>query len=75
MKYDKAEIEALMQKVLADIGPDRFATLRLMELEQVVRASDPNQRLPGKTLLREAIHKFRMARWPGTAPKKFTGRN
>jgi len=67
-RWDRAAISALLEKVFREIGPERFSGMRLMELEKVVRTYDKN--LPGKTLLREAINNFRVARWPHTAPKK-----
>jgi hypothetical protein len=63
-----------LEKVLSDIGPERFSTMKLMELEKVVRSYDKGGELPGKTLLRDAIHKFRIPRWPATAPKEATRR-
>lgn len=71
-KYDMDGIQKFLAQVLSEIGPERFSSLRLMELEKLVRSYDKVRELPGKTLLREAIHKFRTARWPGTAPKKVT---
>lgn len=72
--YDMGRIHDFLSRVLAEIGPDRFSSLRLMELEKLIRTYDKNKELPGKTLLREAIHKFRAERWAGTAPRKVVGR-
>lgn len=72
--YSRAEISGLLEKVLAEIGPAQFSSLRLMQLEKVVRSRDVERRLPGKTLLREVINQFRMARWPQTAPKRLNDR-
>ena len=68
--YDAAELEKVLERVLSEIGADRFSHLKLLELERVVRLKDPDGRLPGKTLLRAAINQFREARWPGTGPKR-----
>jgi hypothetical protein len=68
-KYDMKSIETLLERVRSEIGDDRFSTLRVMELEKVIRGYDKAHELPGKTLLRATIHSFRMARWPATAPK------
>lgn len=68
-KYDVKSIEALLERVHSEIGDDRFSSMRLMELEKVIRSYDKNKELPGKTLLRATIHSFRRARWPGVAPK------
>lgn len=69
-QYDLQRIHSLLETVLSDIGPERFSAMRIMELEKVIRSYDKGGELPGKTLLREAIHKFRTPRWPTTAPKK-----
>ena len=69
-QYDMDSIHALLARVLSEIGPERFSAMKLMELERVVRIHYTSHKLPGKTLLREAIHKFRTQRWPSTAPKK-----
>ena len=69
-KYSRSEVASLLERVLTEIGPDRFSTLRLMELEKLVRSHDAAKMLPGKTLLREVINQFRVKRWPSTAPKK-----
>jgi len=67
-KYDNGEISALLAKVLEEIGPERFAGLKLLELERLIRKHDPDHRLPGRTLLRASINSFRVARWLNTAP-------
>jgi hypothetical protein len=67
--YDTNELNALLERVLADIGDDRFTSLQLLELEKLVRTYDAKDELPGKTLLRDTINNFRATRWPGTAPK------
>jgi hypothetical protein len=68
--YNFARIDALLERVLAEVGPDRFAGMRLLELEKLVRSYNAEGRLPGKTVLRATIHKFRASRWPATAPKR-----
>lgn len=72
--YDKTAINGTLERVLAEIGPERFAAMRLLELETLIRQRDPDHSLPGKTLLREAINAFRSARWPSTAPKRMSDR-
>ena len=67
-RHDRVAISALLEKILTDIGPERFSGMRLMQLEKLVRTYDAG--LPGKTVLREVINTFRTARWPNTAPKK-----
>ena len=64
-----SQIDELLERVLADVGPDRFSRMKLLELERFVRAYDSKQELPARTVLRRAINSFRAARWPGTAPK------
>lgn len=72
--YSREEMNAVLEKTLAEIGLEKFSGLRLLELEKLIRARDTSQRLPGKTLLREAINKFRASRWPHTAPKRLSDR-
>lgn len=67
LSHDRNTIEKLLEKVLAEIGADRFSTMRLLPLEKLVRTYDPN--LPGKTLLREVINGFRGSRWESCRPK------
>jgi hypothetical protein len=71
---DRNAINTLLERVLSEMGTERFSGMRLLELERVVRASDPTHSLPGKTVLRDAINKFRAERWPATAPKKMIRR-
>ena len=72
--YSRDEINAVLDKVLSEVGAEKFSAMRLLELEKLIRSRDASQRLPGKTLLREAINKFRAARWPHTAPKRLSDR-
>jgi hypothetical protein len=72
--YDLKKIDELLDVIRMEIGDDRFAAMRLMELEKVVRRHDSSHELPGKTLLRERIHAFRAARWPHLKPKAMSSR-
>ena len=72
--YSRDELNAMLEQTLAEIGPDKFAGMRLLELEKFIRSRDKSGGLPGKTLLREAINKFRASRWPHTAPKRLSDR-
>jgi hypothetical protein len=72
--YSREEINAVLEKTLAEIGAEKFSGMRLLALEKLIRSRDTNQRLPGKTLLREAINKFRVVRWPNSAPKRLSDR-
>jgi hypothetical protein len=72
--YNREQISAVLEKTLTEIGPEKFSGMRLLELEKLIRSRNANQRLPGKTLLREAINKFRAARWSHTAPKRLSDR-
>jgi hypothetical protein len=65
---NRVEIETLLTKVLDDIGPERFSSLRLLDLERLTRTYNPD--LGGKTVLREVINKFRSARWESCRPKQ-----
>lgn len=68
--HDRAAIVLLLDRILSEIGAERFSGLRLLELEKVARAYDRD--LPGKTVLREVINAYRTAKWPHTQPKKST---
>jgi len=72
--YDPRKITALLDKVLADIGPDKFSKMKLLEAEKFVRGYDKAQELPAKTGLRAAINAYRSARWPACAPKRMNDR-
>jgi hypothetical protein len=70
VKYDYQKIDALIDKVLQEIGPERFKIEGIQALEQRVRASEQTLPLPAKSQLRAAIHSFRKKRWPETAPRR-----
>lgn len=74
MAHDRAAILRHVEKLLEEIGPDEFSSLKLLKLEKMLRERDLGKELPGKTLLREVIHSFRVARWPATAPRKLNDR-
>ena len=69
VRYDLRKVNETLDKVLAAVGPERFSSMRLLELEKLVRTHDPARELPAKTVLRAAINSYRAARWPGAAPK------
>ena len=71
---NRARATELLDKVLAEIGPDRFSAMKLLDLERTLRTHDLANELPGKTVLREMIHSFRKARWSGTEPKSISSR-
>jgi hypothetical protein len=71
--YDVTEIQAAIERVHQKIGDDRFSTMRLMELEKLIREMEKNNNLPGKTLLREVINRYRAKRWPAASPRRVTG--
>jgi hypothetical protein len=66
--FSREELDMLLDKVMNEIGTEQFSAMRLLEVERLVRSRFQTQRLPGKTLLRETINKFRTARWPQCAP-------
>jgi hypothetical protein len=72
--YDTASINTALEKLLAEIGTERFSAMRLLDLEKLLRTYDHSHELPGKTVLRDAINKFRAARWPAAAPKRMSDR-
>ncbi len=72
--YDTAQINALLDKVLADIGPDKFSQMKLLEAEKYVREYDKAHELPAKTVLRAVINSYRAAKWPACAPKRMADR-
>ena len=74
-KYDSKPIQEFIERVRLKVGDDDFTTLRLIQLEKVIRTYDKERSLPGKTRLREEIHSFRKARWPALmAPKPSVSR-
>lgn len=73
-KYSVSEIDAFIEKVHATEGDGAFQSMRLMELETLLRKHDKTGILPGKTLMRERINAYRSKRWPATAPKKASDR-
>lgn len=70
LKYSRDEINALLEKTLAEIGTERFSEMDLVALERFLRAANPSRKLPGRTIFREIINNFRAARWPETAPRR-----
>ena len=70
----RARVAEILEKVLTDIGPERFSGMKLLDLERTIRTYDLANELPGKTVLRELIHSFRRARWSGTEPKPVSPR-
>lgn len=73
--YDVRKIEELLERVLGKMGPDQFSHMRLLDLEKLVRAHDSEKKLPGKTLLRATINRFRESRWPGSGPRRSGSRS
>jgi len=68
-KYDYNEVERILNETLTSLGPERFSTMKVTELEKVVRTRAGTMALPGRSQLRDAIHTFRTARWKHAAPK------
>ena len=73
-RYDRRQIEDFIGRLLAEMGPERFSAMRLLELEKFLRARDATAQLPAKRVLRAAINEFRISRWPHTAPRRFSPR-
>ena len=69
-KIDRGQINALLDKMLAEVGAQTFSSMKLLQLEAAIRRQNPTVALPGKTVLRECINTFRSTRWPKTAPRK-----
>ena len=72
--YDTAEINSLLDQMLAEVGPDYMSGMKLLAVEKHMRSSDHRGMLPGKTVLRAAINAYRTARWPACAPKRVSDR-
>lgn len=68
--YDVSSIDEHIVRVHSEVGDAPFVGLGLMALEALVREHDVAGMLPSKTLLRERLNAFRVARWPELAPKK-----
>lgn len=69
-RYDVDLIDNHIRVVHSEIGDGPFLSLGLMALEQIVRGKATGVIMPGKTLLRERLNRYRTARWPSLAPKK-----
>lgn len=69
-RIDRSQINGLLEKMVSELGADAFSSMRLLQLEAMIRKHNPTVHLPGKTVLRECINKFRSDRWPQAAPKK-----
>jgi hypothetical protein len=67
---NRSQIYGLLDKMLADAGPEALASMKLLQVEATLRQQNREVVLPGKTVLRECINKYRSDRWPQTAPKK-----
>lgn len=72
MKYDYAKINDVLKATLAWLGEGRFSTMRVTELEKVIRDREKTIPLPGRSQFRAAIHAFRVKRWPNAAPRRFS---
>lgn len=70
IRYDVDLIDTHVRQVHEKVGDGPFTSLGVMALEALVRTHDPKGQLPGRTLLRERLNAFRVARWPNLAPKK-----
>jgi hypothetical protein len=68
--YDRHATQAFIERILTDIGEERFSRMRLLPLKRLIRTYDTRHELPGRTALREAINAFRAARWPQANPRK-----
>jgi hypothetical protein len=72
--YDRVQLRAVLETLLAELGSEKFSQMPLLQLERMVRQSPQvTPPLPGKTLLRQIINEFRFARWPDL-PRKPAGR-
>lgn len=54
--------DALIRRVLDDIGDERFSAMKLVLLERLIRSYDVKRELPEDTTLRDSIHAYRAAR-------------
>jgi hypothetical protein len=70
VRYDQKKIEAMLDSTLKELGPQRFSSMKVTELERHLRAAAPDEPLPARTQLRAAIHAFRTTRWPHAAPRR-----
>lgn len=70
MKYDYEKIKQAIQNAAAWLGDERFSTMRVTELEKIIRDREPETPLPGRSQFRAAIHEYRTRRWPNSAPRR-----
>ena len=71
--FDRTALDAFIARVHVAEGDASFMEQGIVQLEQLVRRHDSTRALPGKTLLRERLNAYRIARWPHLAPVKLGG--
>jgi hypothetical protein len=72
MRYDYSKITGVLENTLQWLGEDRFSTLKVTELEKMIRERETATPLPSRSQFRAAIHEFRAKRWPNAAPQRRT---
>jgi hypothetical protein len=72
MRYDYSKITGVLENTLQWLGEDRFSTLKVTELEKMIRERETATPLPSRSQFRAAIHEFRAKRWPNAAPRRRT---
>lgn len=72
MRYDYSKVSEVLQNTLNWLGEDRFSTMKVTELEKIIRERETSTPLPSRSQFRAAIHDFRVKRWPQAAPRRKT---
>ena len=72
MRYDYSKVTEVLQNTLQWLGEERFSTMRVTELEKMIREREATTPLPSRSQFRAAIHEFRVKRWPNAAPRRRT---
>jgi hypothetical protein len=70
MRYDYSKVTDVLQKTLEWLGEERFSTIKVTELEKMIRERETETPLPSRSQFRAAIHEFRVKRWPNAAPSR-----
>jgi hypothetical protein len=70
MRYDYSKVTEVLQNTLNWLGEDRFSTMKVTELEKMIRERETTTPLPSRSQFRAAIHEFRTQRWPNSAPRR-----
>lgn len=70
MRYDYSKVIEVLESTRQWLGDEQFSTIRVTELEKMIRERETSTPLPSRSQFRAAIHEFRVKRWPNAAPRR-----